>query len=313
MPGRTSTRDRGRRARALVTVAVLRGRARPHDRAETSRPRTVRFTARRRARDLHRPGRPRGVTGRAPSTAGTSTPPRSTRTRGSRCPASQAENELVVVTATAAYTNSGEGLHRFVDPVDDEVYLYSQFEVPDSRRMYAVFEQPDLKADVRLHGDRARALAGHLQLADARSRSQPRRHRAPGDSRRPPGSPPTSRPSSPDRTTWCRDSLTSDAGEVPLGIFCRRSLDALPRRRQPLRPHQAGLRVLRGRVRLRVPVREVRPDLHAGVQHGRDGERRRRHLHRGLRLPLQGDRVASSSAAPSRCCTSSPTCGSATS
>lgn len=56
-----------------------------------------------------------------------------------------AENELVV-DADCLYTNTGEGLHRFVDPVDDEVYLYSQFEVPDSRRMFAVFEQPDLKA-----------------------------------------------------------------------------------------------------------------------------------------------------------------------
>ncbi|MEO8907773.1 MAG: aminopeptidase N [Microbacteriaceae bacterium] len=55
------------------------------------------------------------------------------------------ENELTVV-ADAIYTNTGEGLHRFVDPVDGEVYLYSQFEVPDSRRMFAVFEQPDLKA-----------------------------------------------------------------------------------------------------------------------------------------------------------------------
>ncbi|MFP3465143.1 aminopeptidase N [Leifsonia sp. SIMBA_070] len=55
------------------------------------------------------------------------------------------ENELTVVS-DALYTNTGEGLHRFVDPVDGEVYLYSQFEVPDSRRMFAVFEQPDLKA-----------------------------------------------------------------------------------------------------------------------------------------------------------------------
>ena len=45
--------------------------------------------------------------------------------------------------------NTGEGLHRFVDPVDNEVYLYTQFEVPDSRRMFAVFEQPDLKASFR--------------------------------------------------------------------------------------------------------------------------------------------------------------------
>ncbi|MGN6126624.1 MAG: aminopeptidase N [Humibacter sp.] len=56
------------------------------------------------------------------------------------------ENELSIV-ANMRYTNTGEGLHRFVDPVDGEVYLYSQFEVPDSRRMYPVFEQPDLKAE----------------------------------------------------------------------------------------------------------------------------------------------------------------------
>lgn len=55
------------------------------------------------------------------------------------------ENELVVVSR-GVFSNSGEGLHRFVDPVDGEAYLYTQFEVPDSRRMFAVFEQPDLKA-----------------------------------------------------------------------------------------------------------------------------------------------------------------------
>ena len=55
------------------------------------------------------------------------------------------QNELVI-EAKANYMNTGEGLHRFVDPVDDEVYLYTQFEVPDSRRVFAVFEQPDLKA-----------------------------------------------------------------------------------------------------------------------------------------------------------------------
>ncbi len=58
------------------------------------------------------------------------------------------DNELVVL-ADARYMRTGEGLHRFVDPVDDEVYLYSQFEVADSRRVFAVFEQPDLKASFR--------------------------------------------------------------------------------------------------------------------------------------------------------------------
>ncbi|MDJ0340104.1 aminopeptidase N [Streptomyces sp. H10-C2] len=53
-------------------------------------------------------------------------------------------NELRVV-ADCAYTNTGEGLHRFVDPVDKQAYLYTQFEVPDARRVFASFEQPDLK------------------------------------------------------------------------------------------------------------------------------------------------------------------------
>ena len=57
-----------------------------------------------------------------------------------------AENNTLEVVADFAYSITGEGLHRFVDPVDNETYLYTQFEVPDSRRMFAVFEQPDLKA-----------------------------------------------------------------------------------------------------------------------------------------------------------------------
>ncbi|MFD8782382.1 aminopeptidase N [Kitasatospora sp. NPDC059599] len=60
-------------------------------------------------------------------------------------PGLAAENELRIV-ADCAYTNTGEGLHRFVDPVDGETYLYTQFEVPDARRVFATFEQPDLKA-----------------------------------------------------------------------------------------------------------------------------------------------------------------------
>ena len=48
--------------------------------------------------------------------------------------------------ADCPYSRTGEGLHRFVDPVDDRVYTYTQFEVPDARRVYATFEQPDLKS-----------------------------------------------------------------------------------------------------------------------------------------------------------------------
>ncbi|MFL6137859.1 MAG: aminopeptidase N [Frankiaceae bacterium] len=58
-------------------------------------------------------------------------------------------NQLTVV-ADCAYTRTGEGLHRFVDPVDQSTYLYSQFEVADARRVFACFDQPDLKASFRL-------------------------------------------------------------------------------------------------------------------------------------------------------------------
>lgn len=57
----------------------------------------------------------------------------------------QEHNELSV-DADCEYTNTGEGLHRYYAEDEDQVYLYTQFEVADSRRVYAVFEQPDLKA-----------------------------------------------------------------------------------------------------------------------------------------------------------------------
>ncbi|MGO8768442.1 MAG: aminopeptidase N [Mycobacterium sp.] len=56
------------------------------------------------------------------------------------------EHNVVVVDADCRYSNTGEGLHRFVDPVDNETYLYSQFETADAKRMFACFDQPDLKA-----------------------------------------------------------------------------------------------------------------------------------------------------------------------
>lgn len=55
-------------------------------------------------------------------------------------------DNILEVDADMRYTNTGEGLHRFVDPADGETYLYTQFEVADSRRVFPVFEQPDLKA-----------------------------------------------------------------------------------------------------------------------------------------------------------------------
>ncbi|RZU52578.1 aminopeptidase N [Krasilnikovia cinnamomea] len=60
-----------------------------------------------------------------------------------------ADNELTV-EADMAYSNTGEGLHRFVDPADGNVYLYAQSFLDAARRIFACFDQPDLKAPVRL-------------------------------------------------------------------------------------------------------------------------------------------------------------------
>ncbi len=57
-----------------------------------------------------------------------------------------AEQNTLVVDADFYYMNTGEGMHRSVDPADGETYLYTQFEVPDARRVFPTFEQPDLKA-----------------------------------------------------------------------------------------------------------------------------------------------------------------------
>jgi aminopeptidase N len=61
-----------------------------------------------------------------------------------------AHNELRVV-ADCGYTSDGSGLHRAVDSADGKVYLYTCFEPADARKVYANFDQPDLKAAFTLH------------------------------------------------------------------------------------------------------------------------------------------------------------------
>lgn len=59
------------------------------------------------------------------------------------------ENTLTV-SAEMAYSNTGEGMHRFVDPADGETYLYAMSFLDDVQRLFAAFDQPDLKAPVTL-------------------------------------------------------------------------------------------------------------------------------------------------------------------
>src|SRR4029079_6049705 len=70
--------------------------------------------------------------------------------KGLALPELAAANTLVV-DADFAYSTSGQGVRRSVDPVDKEVYLYSQFETADAQRAYACFDQPDLKSVYTWH------------------------------------------------------------------------------------------------------------------------------------------------------------------
>jgi aminopeptidase N len=61
-----------------------------------------------------------------------------------------AADNVLTVEADCAYSHTGEGLHRFTDPADGEVYTYSQTFLYDAQRVFACFDQPDLKAPLTL-------------------------------------------------------------------------------------------------------------------------------------------------------------------
>ncbi|MFC0580982.1 aminopeptidase N [Micrococcoides hystricis] len=81
-----------------------------------------------------------------------------------RLPELKAHN-TVVITGHARYSSSGEGMHRYQDPADQQIYLYTQYEPADARRVIACFEQPDLKAkfDFTLIGPDDWVLASNME------------------------------------------------------------------------------------------------------------------------------------------------------
>jgi aminopeptidase N len=132
-------------------------------------------------------------------------------------------NNVLVVEADCRYSNTGEGLHRFVDPVDNEVYLYSQFETADAKRMFACFDQPDLKATF----DVTVKAPGHWQVISNGATVSVQDIDGNGKVH--------TFATTPKMSTYLvaliagpyarwDDVYTDEHGEIPLGIFCRASL-----------------------------------------------------------------------------------------
>jgi aminopeptidase N len=133
-----------------------------------------------------------------------------------------AERNVLVVDADCSYSNTGEGLHRFVDPVDGEVYLYSQFETADAKRMFACFDQPDLKAtfDITAIAPPHWEVVSNGATVSAEDDGAAKRHTF---------------AATPRMSTYLvaliagpyarwDDTYSDEHGDIPLGLFCRKSL-----------------------------------------------------------------------------------------
>ncbi|NMM87451.1 aminopeptidase N [Rhodococcus sp. SRB_17] len=139
---------------------------------------------------------------------------------GIALPELAADNELVI-EADCEYSHTGEGLHRFVDPTDDAVYLYSQFETADAKRMFACFDQPDLKAtfDVRVSAPTSWKVISNSAVVESLA-ADPGKHIF---------------RTTPKMSTYLvaliagpyaqwTDNYSDEHGNIPLGIYCRASL-----------------------------------------------------------------------------------------
>jgi len=140
----------------------------------------------------------------------------------------QADNELRVV-AECRYMHTGEGLHRFVDPVDNRVYLYTQFETADAHRVYACFDQPDLKTTFELSV--VAPADWHVVTVTAPDVAPEGLDDEPTTSRTARWHFPQSKPMSTYVTAIVAGpyhveshSHSGRGGEIPLRVFCRRSL-----------------------------------------------------------------------------------------
>jgi aminopeptidase N len=129
-----------------------------------------------------------------------------------------ADRNVVVIDADCRYSNTGEGLHRFVDPVDGEPYLYTQFETADAKRMFACFDQPDLKATFDL-----RVLAPEHWKVISNGATESVEDGVHTFATTPRMSTYLVALIAGPYAEWT-DSYSDEHGEIPLGIYCRASL-----------------------------------------------------------------------------------------
>ncbi|MEU3455955.1 aminopeptidase N [Micromonospora sp. NPDC006766] len=121
----------------------------------------------------------------------------------------------LTVSAEMAYSNTGEGLHRFVDPADGETYLYAMSFLDEVQRIFAAFDQPDLKAPVTLSvtAPPEWTVAANGQVAD---------RPAPGRWEFAPTAPLATYFFTLIAGPWHVRHDEHDG--IPLGVYCRRSL-----------------------------------------------------------------------------------------
>ena len=200
-----------------------------------------------------------------------------------------AKQNTLVVDAECRYSNTGEGLHRFVDPVDGEVYLYSQFETADAKRMFACFDQPDLKATY----DVTVTAPAHWQVISNGATVAVEEH---GKSKV------HTFATTPRMSTYLvaliagpyarwDDVYADEHGEIPLGLFCRSSLAEFMDAERLFTETKQGFGFYHRNFGVPYAFGKYDQLFVPEFNAGRDGERRRGHVLGGLRLPRQGDPV----------------------
>ena len=186
-------------------------------------------------------------------------------------------NELVV-EADCEYTDTGEGIHRFVDPEDGETYLYSNAFLYEAQRIFACFDQPDLKATFSSVSSR---LSAGQSCPTGRD---PRRRVVTGRSSRLRG---CRRPHRDLCGTY--DSFASVRDGIPLAVHCRRSMARYVEADDMLDDAQVALAFFRD-LSPGLSLLEVRPRVRSRDAR-RHGERCLHHVRRRrLHLPIAGHR-----------------------